>query len=98
MHFLGKTLLVFSLLHSAFQGQIWLLLQVFLDFLLLHSRLQPGALSVGGCDFGALSEAKGSYPTSEVRGSGHECQCNNGQKELPKSEARHGGREELPHV
>ena len=37
MHFLGKTLLVFALLHSVFQGQICLLLQVFLDFLLLHS-------------------------------------------------------------
>ena len=33
----GKTLLVFALLHSVFQGQICLLLQVFLDFLLLHS-------------------------------------------------------------
>ena len=31
-----KTLLAFALLHSAFQGQICLLLQVFLDFLLLH--------------------------------------------------------------
>ena len=30
MHFLGKTLFVFALLHSAFQGQICLLLQVFL--------------------------------------------------------------------
>ena len=37
VHFLGKTLLVFALLHSIFQGQICLLLQVFLDFLLLHS-------------------------------------------------------------
>ena len=37
VHFLGKTLLVIALLHSAFQGQICLLLQVFLDFLLLHS-------------------------------------------------------------
>ena len=37
VHFLGKTLLVFALLHSVFQGQIFLLLQVFLDFLLLHS-------------------------------------------------------------
>ena len=37
VHFLGKTLLVFALLHFAFQGQIGLLLQVFLDFLLLHS-------------------------------------------------------------
>ena len=34
---LGKTLLAFALLHSVLQGQIFLLLQVFLDFLLLHS-------------------------------------------------------------
>ena len=32
-----KTLLSFALLHSVLQGQICLLLQVFLDFLLLHS-------------------------------------------------------------
>ena len=32
VHFLGKTLLVFALLHSIFQGQICLLPQVFLDF------------------------------------------------------------------
>ena len=37
VHFLGKTLLVFALLHSVLQGQICLLLQVSLDFLLLHS-------------------------------------------------------------
>ena len=37
MHSLGKTLLAFALLHSVLQGQICLLLQVFLDFLLLHS-------------------------------------------------------------
>src|SRR5574340_1208917 len=37
VNFLGKTLLAFALLHSIFQGQICLLLQVFLDFLLLHS-------------------------------------------------------------
>ena len=30
--FLAKLLLVFALLHSAFQGQIYLLLQAFLDF------------------------------------------------------------------
>ena len=35
---LGKTLLAFALLHFVLQGQISLLLQVFLDFLLLHSR------------------------------------------------------------
>ena len=34
---LAKLSLAFALLHSAFQGQICLLLQVFLDFLLLHS-------------------------------------------------------------
>ena len=34
---LGKTLLAFVLLHFVLQGQICLLLQVFLDFLLLHS-------------------------------------------------------------
>ena len=32
VHFLGKTLFIFALLHSVFQGQICLLLQVFLDF------------------------------------------------------------------
>ena len=37
VHFLGKALSVFALLHSTIQGQICLLLQVFLDFLLLHS-------------------------------------------------------------
>ena len=34
---LGKTLLAFALLHSVLQGQICLLLQVSLGFLLLHS-------------------------------------------------------------
>ena len=34
VHSLGKTLLAFALLHSVFQGQICLLLQMFLDFLL----------------------------------------------------------------
>ena len=34
---LGKTLLAFALLRSVLQGQICLLLQVILDFLLLHS-------------------------------------------------------------
>ena len=37
MHSLGKTLLAFGLLHSIVQGQICLLLQVSVDFLLLHS-------------------------------------------------------------
>ena len=36
VHSLGKTLL-FALLHCILQGKICLLLQVFLDFLLLHS-------------------------------------------------------------
>ena len=34
VHSLAKTLLAFALFHSVFQGQICLLLQVFLDFLL----------------------------------------------------------------
>ena len=38
---LGRTLLAFALLHSVHQGQICLLLQVFLDFLLLHSSPLP---------------------------------------------------------
>ena len=37
VHFLGKTLLAFALFHFVLQGQNCLLLQVFLDFLLLHS-------------------------------------------------------------
>ena len=37
---LGRTLLAFALLHSILQGQICLLLQVFLDCLLLHSSPQ----------------------------------------------------------
>ena len=37
VHSLRKILLAFALLPSVFQGQICLLLQVFLDFLLLHS-------------------------------------------------------------
>ena len=37
VHSLGKTILAFALPHSVLQGQICLLLQVFLDFLLLHS-------------------------------------------------------------
>ena len=37
VHSLGKTLLAFALLHSVLQGQIFLLLQVSIDFLLLHS-------------------------------------------------------------
>ena len=38
VHPLGKTLLAFDLLHFLLQGQICLLLQVSLDFLLLHSN------------------------------------------------------------
>ena len=38
VHSLGKTLLAFALLHFVLQGQICPVLQVSLDFLLLHSR------------------------------------------------------------
>ena len=44
VHSLGKLLLAFALLHSVFQGQICLLLQVFLDFLLLHSAAAAKSL------------------------------------------------------
>ena len=37
VHSFGKTLLAFAVLHSVLQCQICLLLQVFLNFLLLHS-------------------------------------------------------------
>ena len=37
MRSLGKILLAFALLHFVLQGQTYLLLQVSLDFLLLHS-------------------------------------------------------------
>ena len=37
LYSLGRTLLAFALLYSVLQGQICLLFQVFLDFLLLHS-------------------------------------------------------------
>ena len=46
----GKTLWAFALLHSILQGQICLLLQVFLDFLLLHSS----SLKWKGRIFGVL--------------------------------------------
>ena len=36
---LAELLLTFALLHSVLQGQIFLLLQVFLDFLFLHDRM-----------------------------------------------------------
>ena len=36
-HPLGKTLLGFALLYSVLEGQLCLLLQMLLDFLLLHS-------------------------------------------------------------
>ena len=46
---LGKPLLAFALLHSVFQGQICLLLQVFLDFLLLYFAAAAAAESLQSC-------------------------------------------------
>ena len=61
MHSFGKTLLLdFALLHSVLQGQICLLLQVFLDFLL--GRLRRCSSRVAAMRAGAA--AKRSYPTS----------------------------------
>ena len=49
---------------------------------------------------GARSGAERSYPTSEVRGSGRECQAaaETAKRSYPTSEVSGGGREELPHV
>ena len=47
------------------------------------------------------AEAKGSYPTSEVRGSGRECQAATAQEWLrgaTQVQGRGGGREEQPHI
>ena len=38
VHYFGKTLLAFALFHFVLQGQACLLLQISLEFLLLHSR------------------------------------------------------------
>ena len=43
MHSVGKTLLAFALLHFVLQRQIFLLFQVFVDFLLLHSSFPGGS-------------------------------------------------------
>ena len=52
-----------------------------------------------GCD--GIGKAERSYPTSEARGSSQSARLqwpSNGREELPKSEVRGGGREELPHT
>ena len=54
--------------------EIWL---IFATQCTKHGRLRPGALST----------AERSYPTSEIRGSGRECQAmmrRNGREELPR--------------
>ena len=59
--------------------------------------------SAGGCDGARARAAERSYPTSEVRGSGPECQALNAQEwpakpSYPTFKVRVGGWEELPHV
>ena len=56
VHSLGKTLLAFALLHSVLQGQICLLLQVFLDFLLLHSSISQSLLKLMSIEWMMLSK------------------------------------------
>ena len=87
MHFLGKTLLVFALLHSAFQGKIGLLLQVFLDFLLLYSVLDQEQKQGGPIAEGWQPRGVTPHPRSEAAGRSH-----------PVFEARGGGWEEPPHA
>ena len=56
-----------------------------------HGRLRPGTLSA----------AERRYPTSEVRGSGRECQAATAQEWLrgaTQVQGRGGGREEQPHI
>ena len=49
---LDKALLAFTLLHFVLQGQTYLLLQVSLDFLLLHSNPHIRKRTFfGGCQF-----------------------------------------------
>ena len=50
MSSLGKTLLAFALLHSVLQGQICLLLHVFLDFLLSRKGHLLGVLVLEGLE------------------------------------------------
>ena len=47
---LGKTLLAFSLPHSVLQGQICLLLQVFLDGLLLSHKKEQNIVNCSNVD------------------------------------------------
>ena len=64
VHSLGRTLLAFALLHSVLQGQICLLLQVFLDYLLLHSS----PLEWKGHLFWLTGATLRRYPTSKSKG------------------------------
>ena len=87
MSFLGKTLLVCALLHSAFQGKIGLLLQVFLDFLLLHSVRGQGQTSGGPLAEGRRPRGVTPHPRSEAARRSH-----------PTFKARGGSWEEPPHA
>ena len=49
VHSFGKTLLTFALIHCVLQGQICLLFQVSLDFLLLHAAVAAAAKLLQSC-------------------------------------------------
>ena len=75
-----------SLLHSIFQGQICLLLQVFLDFLLLHSSpLLPSSEAT----------AERSYPMSKER---RLHKCLRAERSYSTFKVRRGSHEEIPLV
>ena len=79
---LGKTLLAFALLHFVLQGQICLLLQVFLDFLLLHSSSAGAVRDLANWPWrGDSSRPRSGAVTDRTR--------------LPR---RRRVREELPHI
>ena len=69
---LGKTLLAFALLHSLLQDQICLLLQVFLDFLLLRSSFIKKRTSFLGVSPGMLVSPQfltpGTWPDAHLVG------------------------------
>ena len=74
---LGKTLWAFSLFHSVLQGQICLLWQVFLDFLLLHSRplIMKRTIFRGGCSWRSFIIELFNFTFFRITGLGIDLDC-----------------------
>ena len=58
MHSLGKTLLAFTLLYSVLQGQICLLLQVFLDLKVRLVKAMVFPVVMYGCESWTVKKAE----------------------------------------